>query len=186
MTTRIEHVLSLFDSIETRSLNEAKMAGKRERRNFYTVTFPTSEGDKSIIVEAPKKSTAIRNAVMLAKVTKPEEHHLMAAAQGHAQVTYYSHFIPAQIPYIEDKNTHKDDPKKWIFQSSKAKLLAAARINNKEDYIMPQIAMTHPSKNSYSLVHAYEVEEYVKKGFKVLGKDGARRRQGRSEAPYGN
>ncbi|MCP4526731.1 MAG: hypothetical protein GY833_12615 [Aestuariibacter sp.] len=185
MTTRIAQVLESLTPAAVTTLNEAALAGKRERRMFFKVKFHTTDGEQNIIVEAPSKQLAITNAVLLAKYQMPTIAPLVAASQGDTEVELYSAFTPADVPFIDVADASEQDPKYWIFKSAKTDLAKLARKNNRIPYVMPNIAMTHPLKNQYSLVPAYDVPKYVKEGQVVIGKDGARRRQGFSDEPYG-
>lgn len=185
MTTRIGQVLELLEDAGAGHLNEAKMAGKRERRIFFKVTFHTTDGEEHIIVEAPSNELAVQNAILFAKAQRPAVAHLVVAAKDDVEVNPYSAFTPADIPFVDVVDVPKLDRKHWIFKSAKSDLAKAARRNNRMPYVMPQIAMTHPLKNQYSMVPAYDIPKFVKEGQVVVGKDGARRRQGHSDAPYG-
>ncbi len=186
MTTKIGRVLALLESASKARIHEAKMAGKLTRRIFFNVVFRTTEGDEQVIVEAPSKALAVSNASLLIQHHKPAMFALVSNVQDTATASVYSAFTPADIPFIDTLDPTAPERKQALFKAAKTELAKAALRNNKSPYVMPNIAMMQPDADKYVLVPAYEVPKYVEQGYAVVGKDGARRRQGYSDTPYGN
>lgn len=187
MTTKIARVLELLARTSTsRDVNEAKMSGLRERRMFFEVTFHTSAGDERVIVEAPTKQLALENAQRLITAQRPAVAELIAPTKSAPLVTVFSAFTPAEVPFIDTTVAGYTDEKVALFKEAKSVLAKAALRNNKSEYVVPKIAMMKPDDTTFTLVHAYDVPASVKDGYVVIGKNGARRRQGYSDTPYGH
>lgn len=187
MTTKIARVLALLESAGAgHEIHEAKMAGLRERRIFFDVIFHTTAGNESVIVEAPTKNLALENARLLLIDQRPAVAELISTTQADADITVYSAFTPADIPFIDTAATGYTDEKLALFKEAKSVLAKAALRNNKSRYVMPNIAMMKPDANQFKLVPAHDVPRSAKEGYLVLGKNGVRRRQGYSDSPYGH
>lgn len=186
MTTKISHVLTLLERVSTRrTVNEAKMSGLRERRMFFEVTFHSPAGDERVIVEAPTKKLALENAQRLLADQRPAVAELVEPSKSAPLVTIFSAFTPAEVPFVDTSVSGYSDEKMALFKEAKSVLAKAALRNNKSAYVVPKIAMMKLDSDTFTLVSAYDVPAFVKDGYVVIGKNGARRRQGYSDIPYG-
>ena len=74
----------------------------------------------------------------------------------------------------------------WVFKAVKREQTKTAKRLNRYPYVLPMIPVAHPdaTDSNFKMIPAYEVTDYVEKGFKVIGKSNTQRRLGNSTAPY--
>lgn len=163
------------------ALHEAKGAGLTERRIFFRVTSKTQDSSLSTIVEAPSESRALVNATLVWGTTMANAAPAAIHNINDAKVEQVSAFTPNKIPFfaIEDNDPAMSD---WIFKAVKKEQTKTARRFNKYPYVLPMIPVAHPDAKSpgFKMIPAYEVPDYVAKGFKVVGRANTQRRLGSS------
>lgn len=177
-------ISGLLEELNQQDIFEAKPAGRNERRKFWKVTFPNVA--EETVVEAPGKGRAIENALLVMHINKSMARGIAHTNRDRAKAELISAFTPADIPFLTKDTVEGTSVEPWLFDDVQRELKQRSHRTNKHDYMMAMIPVVHPLtlENSWSLVPAYMLMDYINKGYKAMGKAAAQRRAGSSDAPY--